>query len=60
MLAMLETFEVVDVGLIEKSCLQAEFGQEQKVLINAFIIDLDIFVNLNSIFGVLDGLVVFS
>ena len=60
MLAMLEAFEVVDVGLIEKSCLQAELGQEQKVLIDAFIVDLDIFVNLNSIFCVLDGLVVFS
>jgi hypothetical protein len=57
---MLVAFEVVEIGLIKKCCLHTELCQEEIVFIDALIIDLDIFVNLNSIFSVLYGLIVFS
>lgn len=58
LLSVLEAFEVVGVCLFELRVLQEELGEEEVVVVNALVVDLDVLVDLDGFFGVLDGFLV--
>jgi hypothetical protein len=56
--AVLVAFQEVAVSFLEHGVLEAEFGQEEVVPIDAFVIDLYVLVYLDGVPGVLDRLIV--
>lgn len=57
-LAVFVALQQVGVCLFEATCLHAHFAEKQVITVNALIVNFDVFVDLDGVFGVPDGFLV--